>query len=149
MLGENLKNMRKRKGLTQEELAIRMNVVRQTISKWEKGISVPDAQMLKQLSEIFDTEVSTLLGSPIKAAEDADAVAEQLSRINEQLANKNRRSRKIWKIVGISILCIILMNVLLVVAGIVLFNVQKTETEYLVVEDYMLKNDFSEEETDD
>lgn len=39
MLNENIRNLRKSKGLSQEELAVRLNVVRQTISKWEKGVS--------------------------------------------------------------------------------------------------------------
>lgn len=39
MLNENLKNIRKAKGLSQEELAIKLNVVRQTVSKWEQGLS--------------------------------------------------------------------------------------------------------------
>ncbi len=39
MLSENLKSFRKSKGISQEELAVRLNVVRQTISKWEKGVS--------------------------------------------------------------------------------------------------------------
>lgn len=39
MLNENIKAIRKSKGLTQEELAIKLNVVRQTISKWEQGVS--------------------------------------------------------------------------------------------------------------
>ena len=56
MLNENIKNLRKNKGYTQEELANKLNVVRQTISKWEKGYSVPDAEMLKKLAEIFDTK---------------------------------------------------------------------------------------------
>ena len=47
MLSDNIKTLRKSKGLTQEELANRINVVRQTVSKWEKGYSVPDAEMLK------------------------------------------------------------------------------------------------------
>ena len=53
MLNENLKQLRKSKGLSQEELAIRLNVVRQTISKWEKGLSVPDADMLIKIADIF------------------------------------------------------------------------------------------------
>ena len=62
MLCENIKAIRKSKGLSQEELAIKLNVVRQTISKWEQGLSVPDADMLISLSEAFETPVSTLLG---------------------------------------------------------------------------------------
>ena len=50
MLNENIRNLRKSKGLSQEELAIRLNVVRQTISKWEKGLSVPDSSMIISFS---------------------------------------------------------------------------------------------------
>lgn len=53
MLNENLKTIRKQKGLSQEELAIRLNVVRQTISKWEKGFSVPDSDMLVKMGDIL------------------------------------------------------------------------------------------------
>lgn len=98
MLSENMKNLRKNNGYTQEELAGKLNVVRQTVSKWEKGYSVPDAEMLKRIAEVFDTDVSKLLGASIEKDADTDAVAEQLSRINEQLVIKNRRFRKIWKI---------------------------------------------------
>ena len=65
MLNENLKQLRKSKGLSQEELAIRLNVVRQTISKWEKGLSVPDADMLIKIADIFEVSVSELLGAKI------------------------------------------------------------------------------------
>lgn len=53
MFSENLKAVRKAKGLTQDELAIRLNVVRQTVSKWKKGLSVPDAAMLIRVAEIL------------------------------------------------------------------------------------------------
>lgn len=61
MLSENIKTIRKSKGLSQEELAVKLNVVRQTISKWEQGLSVPDADMLISISEALETPVSTLL----------------------------------------------------------------------------------------
>ena len=64
MFQENLKNYRKAKGLTQEDLAVRLHVVRQTISKWEKGLSVPDAALLVRLSEVLEVPVSQLLGAP-------------------------------------------------------------------------------------
>ena len=115
MLNENIKALRKTKGLTQDELAIRLNVVRQTISKWEKGLSVPDAEMLQKTAEVFEVNVSQLLGSPINQNENVDIIAEQLSRINEQLVVKNNRSRKIWKTIGI-ILAIIIVGQLLLVA---------------------------------
>ena len=66
MLNENIRNLRKSKGLSQEELAIRLNVVRQTISKWEKGLSVPDSSMIISLAEELDTSVSTLLGETVQ-----------------------------------------------------------------------------------
>ena len=97
MLQDNLKALRKKKGVTQEELAARLNVVRQTVSKWEKGLSVPDAELLIRLAEALETPVSQLLGSKIEAEEQPDALAEQLSRINEQLAIKNRRAKRVWK----------------------------------------------------
>lgn len=112
MFGENLKAMRKAKGYTQEELAIKNNVVRQTVSKWEKGLSVPDADMLSQIAEVLDTKVSVLLGGTITEETDKDAVAEQLAKISEQLAIKNRRSKAIWKTIGMIVLAIMLLNIL-------------------------------------
>ncbi|MFQ7470091.1 helix-turn-helix domain-containing protein [Amedibacillus dolichus] len=115
MFCENLKTMRKAKGYTQEELAIKLNVVRQTVSKWEKGLSVPDAHILSKIADILDTKVSILLGSTISDEIDENAVAEQLAKISEQLAIKNRRNRKIWKTIGIILLIMVLFTILLVI----------------------------------
>ena len=71
MLKDNLKSVRKSKGLSQEELAIKLNVVRQTISKWEQGLSVPDAEMLISISAVFDTPVSTFLGENLSESKEA------------------------------------------------------------------------------
>lgn len=114
MFGENLKAMSKAKGYTQEELAIKINVVRQTVSKWEKGLSVPDADVLSQIAEVLDTKVSVLLGGTIMEEADKDAVAEQLAKISEQLAIKNRRSKAIWKAIGMIVLAIMILNILAV-----------------------------------
>lgn len=105
MFSENLKTLRKQKGFSQEELASRLHVVRQTISKWEKNLSVPDADTLIRLAEILEVSVSELLSSKIetKNGNVTNDVAEQLSRINEQLAIKNRRSRRIWKAIAMKI----------------------------------------------
>lgn len=65
MLNENIKAIRKSKGLSQQELAIKLNVVRQTVSKWETGMSVPDSDMLISISEVLETPVSILLGETI------------------------------------------------------------------------------------
>ena len=99
MLQENIKNFRKERGLTQEELAIRVNVVRQTVSKWEKGQSVPDADLLQRIAEVLEVSVSQLLGEE-REMEHRNEIAEQLSRINEQLAIKNRRTKRLWSIIG-------------------------------------------------
>lgn len=122
MFSENLKALRKSKGFTQEEIAIRLNVVRQTISKWEKGLSVPDADMLIKIAELFEVSVSELLGSKLEDEKDINIVAEQLSRINEQLAIKNRRAHRIWKSITIIIATIIAINIMLVIVGMVTFH---------------------------
>lgn len=103
MLSENIKNLRKAKGLSQEELAIELNVVRQTISKWEKGLSVPDSEMLIKLAEKLDTTVNMLLGeaiTPIQTNE-IQALEAKLEMLNEQFAKKNETHRKVWRIVFI------------------------------------------------
>lgn len=115
MFGENLKTLRKQKGFSQEELATRLHVVRQTISKWEKNLSVPDADTLIRLAEILEVSVSELLGAKIENENTASDVAEQLSRINEQLAIKNRRSRRISKVVAIVLAFIVLINIFIAV----------------------------------
>ncbi len=112
MFGENLKTLRKQKGFSQEELAARLHVVRQTVSKWEKSLSVPDADTLIQLSEILEVPVSKLLGERIENETTKNDIAEQLARINEQLAIKNRRARRIWKAIAVVLAVIFLINAL-------------------------------------
>lgn len=115
MSHENLKALRKDRGLSQEELAVRLNVVRQTISKWEKGLSVPDAAMLIRLAEVLDTTVSRLLGADVPEDEaDRDRLAEQLARINEQLAVRNRRGRFILRLVLGILAAFVVVNLLLI-----------------------------------
>ena len=116
------KAIRKNKGMTQEELAIKLNVARQTISKWEKGLSVPDAEMVQKISEILDIDIKQLLGTEIHVEKGSNELVEQLSRINEQLAFKNQRSRRIYKIVGFVFLIVILIVILLGAWGGIIFN---------------------------
>lgn len=96
MLNENIKTIRKAKGLSQEELAIKLNVVRQTVSKWEHGLSVPDSEMLVSLSEVLETPVSILLGETViePPADDLKAISEKLEIINLQLARSKAARRK-------------------------------------------------------
>ncbi len=123
MLNENIKAIRKSKGLSQEELAIKLNVVRQTISKWEKGLSVPDSNMLISISEVLETPVSTLLGETVveSKVDDLKAISEKLEIINLQLAQRKTTRRKIlhWLLI---LLCtvIVTISVVLIVLNIVL-----------------------------
>ena len=96
MLNENIKAIRKSKGLSQEELAIKLNVVRQTISKWEQGLSVPDSDMLISISEVLETPVSTLLGETViePKADDLKVISEKLEVINFQLAQRKNAKRR-------------------------------------------------------
>ena len=128
MFSENLILLRKKKGLSQEELAVRLNIVRQTVSKWEKGLSVPDADLLVKLADVLEVSVAELLGGNIPNSEDTNELAEQLSRINEQLAIKNRRSRCIWKVVLGIIAAFVAIDILLVVVGVISNNSYREHT---------------------
>ena len=110
MLKDNIKSLRKQKGLSQEELSIKLNVVRQTISKWEQGLSVPDSEMLISISEVFDTPVSTLLGETISedSSDNLKEISEKLEIINLQLAERKESKRKFWHWFFI-VLCILLV----------------------------------------
>ena len=90
MINENIKKFRKEKGFSQEEMAVKLHVVRQTVSKWEKGLSVPDAEVLIRMAEILDVSVNQLLGIESKT-EQTDNLADELARLNEILAEKNKR----------------------------------------------------------
>lgn len=120
MLNENIKNLRKSKGLSQEELAVKLNVVRQTVSKWENGLSVPDADMLIALSQVLDTPVSTLLGQTLAPAESDDlkAISEKLEVINLQLARRKTAERRFLRglLMAVCILTVVLF-VLLALLG--------------------------------
>ena len=104
---ENLRLKRKERGLSQEELAARLHVVRQTISKWEKGMSVPDSEQLIKIAVILETTVSELLGTQVENEEEPDQLAKELSRINTQLAIRNHRTRRVLKIIAIALLVIV------------------------------------------
>ena len=135
MFSENLKTIRKAKGYTQEELAIKVNVVRQTVSKWEKGLSVPDADVLSHIAEVLEVSVSELLGAEMKQEDSKNKVAEQLAKISEQLAIKNRRSKKIWRLIGIILLTIIILNIIWLAVGMISFNSYKYSENSIVTEE--------------
>lgn len=120
MLSENIKTARKSKGLSQEELAVKLNVVRQTISKWEQGLSVPDSDMLIAVSDALATPVSALLGEfAVRAeADDLKAIAEKLEIINLQLARQKAARRKTlrWLLIALCAVTVI------IAAALVLLN---------------------------
>lgn len=114
MLSDNIQALRKQKGYSQETLAERLHVVRQTVSKWEKGLSVPDAENLQAMAEIFEVSVSDLLGERISVNEELqqeNEVAKQLSILNDQLASQSSRRRKMIRrsAVGIGVIVFILI----------------------------------------
>ena len=111
MLNENIKRVRKLKGLSQQELAGKLNVVRQTVSKWEQGLSVPDSDMLITLSEVLEIPVSKLLGEPVDEAEmnHLRVISEKLEVINLQLAQRKITRRKILHGLLLSLCAVIVM----------------------------------------
>ena len=110
MLCDNIRIIRKKKGLSQEELSKKVNVVRQTVSKWEQGLSVPDADMLILLSKVLETPVSVLLGETTLATDvdDIKILAAKLETINFQFAQKKARNFKLL-LGGLISLCVIIV----------------------------------------
>lgn len=107
MLNENIKAIRKSKGLSQQELAVKLNVVRQTVSKWEQGLSVPDSDMLISISEVLETPVSTLLGENVIESEvdDLKAISAKLEVINLQFAQRKATRKRIlhWLLISLCV----------------------------------------------
>ena len=120
MLNENIKAIRKSKGLSQQELEVKVNVVRQTISKWEQGLSVPDSDLLIALSEALEAPVSTLLGEAVTEteADNVKALSEKLEILNLQFARKKamRRSALHWLFIAVCV------GILIVTAALVVGN---------------------------
>ena len=132
MLGENIKNLRKQKGYSQETLANQLNVVRQTISKWETGQSVPDADMLENIANIFEVSVGELLGNTILENENTEnenngvsqneEIVKQLVILNEQLASQSRNRKRTIKIALISIVALIVGTFFLYIVALIGFR---------------------------
>ncbi len=118
MLSENIKNLRKSKGLSQEGLAMKLNVVRQTVSKWENGLSVPDSSMLILLADELDTSVSVLLGEnvPENCSDDIRTISEKLEEINLQLVKRSMARVKTVRWICILLCILIIVFFLLLVA---------------------------------
>ena len=135
MLNENIKNLRRSKGLSQAELAIKLNVVRQTVSKWENGLSVPDSAMLVQIADELDTSVSTLLGETVNEADgdDLKTISEKLEVINLQLAKNSMTKVKTIRIALISVCAaIVLIFIALIAMNSSYLNWDYNNPEYAV-----------------
>ena len=117
MFGDNLKTLRKNKGFSQEQLSLRLNVVRQTVSKWEKGLSVPDAEMLVKIAEVLGTSVNELLGEAVAAKneEGLSSVAMELQKLNEllamQIAQKKQLAKNITKASAVILLVLFVIAI--------------------------------------
>ena len=111
MLSDNIKRIRKSKGLSQEELAIKLNVVRQTVSKWENGLSVPDSDMLITLVDELDTSVNVLLGETVTESmtDDLKVISKKLEVINLQLAKRNMVKIKTIRLILIALCAFIVL----------------------------------------
>lgn len=119
MLNENIKAIRKSKGLSQQELAVKLNVVRQTVSKWEQGLSVPDSDMLITISEVLETPVSKLLGEKVAEveADDLKAISAKLEVINLQLAQRKTTRKRIlhWLFISLCAVIVVIYAILLLI----------------------------------
>ena len=138
MLNENIKAIRKSKGLSQQELAVKLNIVRQTVSKWEQGLSVPDSDMLISLSEVLEVPVSTLLGEIVIETEvdTLKAISEKLEVINLQLARRKTTRRKMihWSLISLCAIIVIVFAILLALESPYLgWNYSNPETAVLGV----------------
>ena len=133
MFAENLKALRRARGLSQEELAGRLHVTRQTISKWENALSVPDAELLLRLAEELEVPVSRLLGGPVEEEPAADQVAAHLAELNRLLAERNRRSRRIWRAVAGVLIGLAALTVLLMALSAAAFRSMTTDAEQTTI----------------
>ena len=118
MLSDKIKYTRIEKEMTQLQLANHLNIVRQTVSKWEKGLSVPDADMLVKIAELFDISVSELLGVNIDNSEESKIISNQLLEINKELAIKNRRNSLILKVVIAIIVGYIVFQIVMLILSV-------------------------------
>ena len=69
MFRDNLKTLRKRKGLTQLELAEKLGIAQSTLASYERGIREPNFEMLENIADYFNVPMAELLGSESKVAE--------------------------------------------------------------------------------
>lgn len=110
-----LYDLRKQKGFSQEELANRLNVSRQTVSKWEVGDSTPDMEKLVAISDLFEISLDELvLDKAAVSSEETSSKSEVLSELKEKLLTdeNKKRAKKGFKIAGIVFGVLVLADVI-------------------------------------
>lgn len=127
---EKLIKLRKMAGLSQEELGNKLNVARQTISKWELGETTPEMDKLVKLSEIFNITLDELIKDENDNQKD----------INIELNNTNSQKLagmviKILKGLGIFLIILLVITIFLMIIGLVSFNkISTNDSDTIVVE---------------
>lgn len=116
-LGEKIASARKEKGMTQEMLAEQLGVTRQAVSRWETGLSVPDAGMLVRIAGALDTTVNDLLGE--EEPEQGRDLAAELEALNRQLAEREERSRRRWRAFFAAVGILALWGAVMLAAGLI------------------------------
>lgn len=110
-----LYQLRKQKGFSQEELANRLNVSRQTVSKWEVGDSTPDMEKLIAISDLFDVSLDMLVMGKETEEEASSSSKSEIAKVLSEkvLTPKNKRKAKsILKIIGIALAVILAIDVI-------------------------------------
>lgn len=123
-----LYELRKRKGLSQEELASRLNVTRQTVSKWEVGDSTPDMEKLTLISDLFEISLDELvLGKKVEPKEVPKQSVESVSMLKEQILTEQnkKRAKKGLKIVGIAAGILVAVDLLSMIVYFILYGAPK------------------------
>lgn len=125
-----LYELRKQKGFSQEELANRLNVSRQTISKWEVGESTPDMEKLVAISDLFEVSIDELVkGEEPKLAEPSEQIvkSELYSDIKEQVltVDNKKKAKKGIKIAGIILGIFVLIDVISFVIYVIMYGLPR------------------------
>lgn len=112
MLKDTIKKLRTEQGLSQDELAERVHVVRQTVSKWERGTSVPDADSLVALARALGVSAAELLGESAMVEEKPDDLAWETSLLDERIASESQRLDRLvralkWALVGAAVMVLV------------------------------------------
>lgn len=131
MLNENLKRYRQEKSLTQEAVAEKLHVVRQTVSRWEKGVSVPDAETLARIAELYQVDMSQLLETSASNSNlKKEEIERELEKISQELEIQKRYTKILWRVVLVIGIIITIIGLVGVVGGIVMYEIEVGKEDY-------------------